>query len=254
MKKHFDKVFLEFPLIYLSYVKDDINRLNELLQMLIVDSALKSTINTAMDYSKIKSNDFDIENPIHKKIAVTAYSFSIRVDSFEDAIRYWLDLKTLLYGYEEKYGKDAYCRMGKKLTEDVINGTFSLREYKVLAAIQSILGKQKSFLRITYDQISYRILGYKKKKIALAEGITEGALSAHQIKTSVTKLIDKKMLTCVTYLFREKYYSTKIKQPDLLRSLVAKKKKEKFRLRSNQKDAEWSRQLQNEIRNNMRTV
>lgn len=253
MRKYFDKIFLEFPLIYLNYVGDDLNKLNELLQMQIVEAALKSTINVTMDFGKIKTNDFEIENPVHKKIVVTAKRFNINLGSIEDAIQYWIDLKTLLYAYEDKYGKDAYCRMGKKLTEDVLNGTFGFREYKVLAAIHSILGKQKSFLRITYEQISYRALGYKRKKIAFTEGVYQGALSAHQVKRSVTKLTEKKLLTCVTYLYREKYYSTKIKQTSVLRDLVAKKKKEASLIRSSIRDVEWSRKTQQEIKYNLST-
>lgn len=130
--------------------------------------------------------------------------------------------------------------MGKKLSEDVINDYFSLREYKVLAAIQSILGKQKPFQRITYEQISYRMLGYKRKRIALAEGKDLHVLSTHQIKTTVAKLIRKKFLICVTYHFREKYYSTKIKRINLLRELILKRKSDYARLCSLSNDSGWS--------------
>lgn len=248
MKKQFDKIFLEFPLIYLNYIGDDICKLNELLEMQVVDKALKSSNNITLDFSKVKISDFDHENPVHRKIVVTAKILNVKIDSIENAIQYWLDFKTFQISYEDKYGKDAFCRIGKKLTEDVINGYFGLREYKVLAAIQSVLGKQKSFLRITYEQISYRMHGYKRKRITQIEGKNLHVLSAHQIKTSVTKLINKKLLICVTYLFREKYYSTKIKRTDVLRDMIARKKKEYFICASAKYDAEWSRKIQREIR------
>ena len=52
----------------------------------------------------------------------------------------------------------------------------------------------------------------------------QGALSGRQIKTSVTKLIHKQLLNSVTYIYREKYYSTKIKSPNKLRDLLKNKK------------------------------
>lgn len=251
MNKKFDKIFFEFPLVFLSLIGDDTNKLDELIEVLVVDKALKSNINFAIDFSKVKINDFDSENPIHRKIIAVAKNLNVKVGSIEKVIQFWIDFKSFQIQYEDKYGKDAYCRIGKKLTLDVINGSFGLREYKVLTAIQSILGKQKSFQRITYEQISYRMLGFKRKKIAKLEGKNLQVLSAHQIKTSVNKLIRKKLLICVTYLYREKYYSTKIKRIDYLRELIAKKKKEHFKLVSNAGDLEWSKKLREEIRIDM---
>ncbi len=251
MNNKFDKIFFEFPLVYLSYIEDDPNKLIGLIEMQVVDKALKSSTNMKTDFNKVKISDFDCENPVHRKIVIAAKAMNVGINSIEDAITSWLDLKTYQYAYEEKYGKDAYCRIGKKLTEDVINGYFGLREYKVLAAIQSALGKQKPFLRITYEQISYRMHGFKRKTIAKVEGKDLYVLSAHQIKTSVMKLINKKLLICVTYLFREKYYSTKIKRTDVLRDLIARKKKEYFIQTSTRNDIEWSRKVQRELRISM---
>lgn len=226
MKNQFDKIFLEFPLMYLNYVGDCPERLNDLIEILVVDKALKTTISFSIDYTKIKIYDFDKENPVHRKIIAAAKMMNVNLVSVERAITYWLDMKTRQLDYEEKYGKDAVCRIGKKLTEDVIEGYFGLREWKVLAAIQSILGKQKPYLRITYEQISYRILGYKRKSIAITESKDLDTLSSQQIKTSVNKLLNKKLLVFVIYNFREKYYSTKIKKIEPLKELILKKKKE----------------------------
>lgn len=248
MKARFDKIFLEFPLIYLRYIGDDINRLNDLLEMQVVDKALKSNFKMTMDFSKVNITDFDYDNSIHQKIVSTAKMMNVKLNSIERAIKYWIDLKALQFEYEDKYGKDAFCRIGKKLTEDVLNGYFGLREYKVLAAIQSILGKQKPFLRITYEQISYRMTGYKRKRIAIAESKDLHLLSPHQIKTSVIKLLRKKLLICVTYLYREKYYSVRIKRTEVLKELILKKKKELYTRQSSMgNDIEWLRKIHNTI-------
>jgi hypothetical protein len=90
-------------------------------------------------------------------------------------------------------------------------------------------------------------LGYKMKKIAFAEGITQGALSGRQIKTSVIKLINKKLLTSVTYFNREKYYSTVIKCPEKLRELIKNKKLHNHQVSCGIEDFKWSLKTKEEM-------
>jgi len=246
-RNKFDKKFIEFPLICLSYIQNDRNRLKDILRMCIVDIALKSTLNTDIDYGQVQAKDFDFDNPIHKEITAIANNYNVVLDSYEKATNNWLDLKTISINYEKSFGKDAYCRMGKELTIDAINGNFSLREYLCLAAIQSILGKRKRFLRITYEQIAYRMLGYKSKLIAHELGYAD-ILSPIQIRKSVMKLMKKRLIVCVTYMFREKYYSTKIKSAKALREVISESKIKNARLRSGIDDYEWSLNTQKEIK------
>jgi hypothetical protein len=247
MSKDFDKKFIEFPLHCLLYCADDKERLKEIILFCIVDSAMKSKIYEESDINYAKPEDFDIDNEIHRKITSAAAEYNYGIESIGKAINVWLEIKPILLDYEDKYGMDAYCSMGMQLTNDVLNERFGFREYKVLAAIQSVLGKKKIYLRITYEHISYRVLGYKKKKIALAEGKMQGALSARQIKTSVTKLIHKKLLTTATYMNREKYYSTKIKSADKLRELIKNKKIRNYAIRHGTEDYRWSIQTKEEL-------
>jgi len=240
MANKFDKKFIEFPLYCLLYCADDKERLKDIILFCIVESAVHNKIYNASDIDSIKPGDFDIENEMHSKIVSAAAEYDYIVESIEKAINIWLEMKQAILDYLNKYGAGSYCRMGIQLTNDVINNKFGFREYKVLAVIQSILGNKKIYLRITYEHISYRVLGYKKKKIAQQEGKMEGALSAHQLKTSVTKLIHKKLLTSVTYMHREKYYSTKIKSADKLRDLIKNKKVRNCSIKYGIDDYQWS--------------
>ncbi|MBX3008034.1 MAG: hypothetical protein KF816_08415 [Melioribacteraceae bacterium] len=246
-RNQFDKKFIEFPLVCLSYCSGDKNLLKDILIMCIVDNALKSTIKELCNPELIKANDFDCKNPIHQKIALVSIEYNTPLFSFEEAINKWIDIKTKIIEYEKIYGKDAYCRMGKQLIEDVINGRFGFREYAVLAAIHSILGKSKPYARITYEQISCRVLGYKKKSIKEVEIKNESALSARQIKTSILKLVKKKLVTTITYQQREKYYSTKIKKRDSLCELIAKKKLKHHELKLGIEDQIWSNNLRQQM-------
>jgi len=247
MLKEFDKKFIEFPLFCLLYCANDKKRLKDIILYCIVDSAIKSKIDDKIDCSLVKPDDFDNDNEIYVKIAAAAVEYNYKIESIEKAINVWLEIKPQIVAYEGKYGTDAYCRMGMQLTNDVITGRFGFREYKVLAAIQSTLGKKRTHLRITYENISYRALGYKMKKIAYAEGITQGALSGRQIKTSVIKLINKKLLTSVTYFKREKYYSTVIKCPEKLRELIKNKKQHNHQVSCGIEDFRWSLKTKEEM-------
>ena len=247
MLNKFDKKFIEFPLYCLLYCADDKERLNDIILFCIVESAVDNKIYNEPDINLVKPTDFDIENEIHSKIVSAAAEYNLVLESIEKAIDVWLEVKQKILDYVNKYGADSYCRMGIQLTNDVINNKFGFREYKVLAAIQSVLGNTKIYLRITYEHISYRILGYKKKKIAQAEGKMQGALSARQIKTSITRLIHKKLLTSVTYMHREKYYSTKIKNADNLRELIKNKKVRNCSISYGIDDYRWSIKTKEEL-------
>lgn len=246
-RNKFDKKFIEFPLVCLSYCSGDKRLLKDILIMCIVDNALKSSLKEHCNPKLITTKDFDNDNPIHHKIALVANEYNYQIDSYESVINNWIDIKSRIIEYENKYGKDAYCRMGKQLTEDVISGRFGFREYAVLAAIHSILGKCKPYARITYEQISCRVLGFKKKSIKEVEIKNESALSARQIKTSILKLVKKKLVTTITYQQREKYYSTKIKKIDSLRELIGKKKLKHHELKLGIEDQIWSNNLKQQM-------
>ena len=55
--------------------------------------------------------------------------------------------------------------------------------------------------------------------------------------------MQKKLITSVTYQYREKYYSTKIKKNELLRELIAKKKLKQHELKLGIEDKIWSNEI-----------
>jgi hypothetical protein len=247
----FDKRFIEFPLVCLFLCSGDKEKLNDLIILSLVDKALRLEIDEDIANNRMKElsicDDFDSENLIHSKILLTAKEMGIAISSIEKTTDKWIELKTFIVDYEKHYNKDAYCRMGKQLTTDVIEGKFPYREFAVLASIQSVIGKQKCYQRITYDQIAYRMKGFKTRKVAIELGKNESYLSSRQIKNSVLKLMEKKLLTSVTYMFREKYYSTRIKNTARLREIIAKKKLKNAELKYGIEDYKWSLNTKREI-------
>lgn len=251
MKKGYDKIFIEFPIYCFSYCGNEKEKLRDVILYCIADKALKVPAREIIDYCYMKASDFIYEDIIHKSIASAAEDFGFVVNSIEEVTKCWLELKERQLDYEDKYGKDAFCRMGRQLTEEVIKGNFGFREYKVLGAIQSVLGKKRIYSRITYELLSYRVMGFKTKTIANAEGYEQGELSGPQLKTSVIKLMHKGLLTTATYMFREKYYSTKIKRSAKLRELIEKKKIKNFAVRKGIEDKKWSYELKNKLNEKM---
>jgi hypothetical protein len=254
-KKGMDGKFLDFPLCCLAYIADDKNKLNEIANYCVIGKALKMDHNYKIkgrikdtDFSYMTAKDFDITQKFHLSIALASNNLGINLSSIEDATNSWLKINEFVNQYERKYGKDAYCRMGRQLTYEVIAGNLPLRIYLVLAAIHAILGKRNSFLRITYERIAYCMKGFKRKEIATKENPNLKLLSDRQIGTCVDKLREKNLIRIFIYNRREKFYSTRIKYDDALMEFVAKKKIQQAEKKYNVRDREMSQQIKSQIR------
>lgn len=256
MKKNgMDGKFLDFPLCCLAYVAGDKNKLDEVANFCVVEKAFKMDNNykikgriKATDFSFMTAKDFDITQKLHLAIALFAKDLGIKINSIEEATNSWLRIKEFVGQYELKYGKDAYCRMGRQITFEVIYGELPLRMYLVLAAIHSILGKRNSFLRITYERIAYCMTGFKRKEYAIMENPKQKLLTDRQIGTCVEKLREKNLIRVFVCNRREKFYSTRIKYEETLREIVAKSKLQKAEKKYHVEDREMSQQIKSQIR------
>jgi len=254
-KKGMDGKFLDYPLCCLVYVAGDKNKLEEVAKFCVVEKAFKIDHNYKIkgrikdtDFSFMTAKDFDLTQKLHLSIALFAKDLGIKINSIEEATHSWLKIKEFVEQFELKYGKDAYCRMGRQITFEAISGVLPLRMYLVLAAIHSILGKRNSFLRITYERIAYCMTGFKRKEFAIQENPKQKLLTGRQIGTCVDKLREKNLIRVFTYNRREKFYSTRIKCEETLRELVAKHKLQKAEKKFNVEDCEMSQRIKSQIR------
>jgi hypothetical protein len=98
---------------------------------------------------------------------------------------------------------------------EVLDGRFDFKQFLVLCAFSSILGKKKKFVRITYDRIRYAMYGYKSKKIFEKTDTKIELLTDKQLKRIIDILHSKKFFSKFTYRNRQIYYSTKLEDEEL---------------------------------------
>jgi len=255
LKNGMDGKFLDFPLCCLAYIEGNQNKLKEIAFYCVVTKALELEYNykiigriKATDFSYMTAKDFDVTQKLHLSIALVSKDLGIKIESIEEATNCWIAVKEYIRDHETKYGIDAYCSMGRKLTYEAIEGKLPLRIYLVLAAIHSILGKSKPYLRITYERIAVRMTGCKSKDVLKEEKPQTRIISDRQVGLTVAKLREKNLIRIFVYNRRERFYSTKIKHEDTLRDLVAKSKFQKAEKKYCVEDRRMSQMINSQIK------
>jgi hypothetical protein len=154
-----DKIMFEFPLCCLAYPSSD--KLNLIISYCIVEHSKKIETNIDSRICELDKypSDFNRKNEKHKKIILAGDELRVIIGSVTGTIANHNQLSAYCNNFKLKYGKDSYCRVGKKLLFEVQDGQFDYRSFSVLCGIQSILGKSKKFKRITKDRIRYAMLG-----------------------------------------------------------------------------------------------
>jgi len=168
--------------------------------------------------------DFDPDSETDCQILLAGKELSIIVSEIQSTKERFSNVTNFIQEYEYKYGKDAYCRIGKNLLFETRDGKFQYKSFTVLCAIQSIIGKRKPFIRITKDRIRYRMWGYKSKDIAQMEMNGEQSLlTDRQLKRIIDFLHAKKLFSKFTYARRQTFYSTRLAYEELVTAVSNQK-------------------------------
>ena len=95
----------------------------------------------------------------------------VNIRSPDSTISRWREADGFVRNWEQRYGKDARVRIGTKLLwEAYDNSGVSYREFSILCAINSIIGKRRSVpKRITEPRIRVRAAGFKSWDVAKSE-------------------------------------------------------------------------------------
>lgn len=212
-------IMLEFPLCCLSYpIKDDKQRLNLIISYCIVEYSKKinADINNRIDLYMATHDvpaGYNKKLKTHQKILLAAGELGIIPGYILGIIERHSKLSQHIQNNQLKYGPNSYCRIGKNLCFETESGQFPYRQFAVLCAIQSILGKKAKFKRITKDRIRYAMYGYKSKEVALKESSgKERLLTDRQLGTAIEILHAKGFFSKFTYAKRQTYYSTQYKE------------------------------------------
>jgi hypothetical protein len=193
-----DGIFLEFPLCALRFIGNE-----------------KSHIDFIISYCIVKYSQTLKHGSKKEKLTESAEFLGITLGNYLNTENKYDQVNSFIQSFTNKYGKDSYCRMGKKLTFEARDGQFDFKQFLVLCAIQSILGKQKKFVRITYERIRYAMQGFKSKKVFEQSSQQVELLSDKQLKRLVDVLHSKKFFSKFTYANRQIYYSTKLEDEQL---------------------------------------
>lgn len=238
-QRNMDKIMLEFPLCCLSYPGNERKKIDLIISYCICERSkkIKFNINNRIDELLEKGKQpygFSKKSMEHCRILLAAHELGILLGSISHTKDSHMDLLNHISKYEMKHGKDAYCRIGKNLCFEARDGQFPFRQFAIICAIQSILGKTKKYKRITKDRIRYAMWGYKTKAIASNENISsEILLSDRQLGTAIEILHSKKFFSKFTYANRQTFFSTRLSDAELYEAVKNSKvywKKKKLSL------------------------
>ncbi len=201
-----DGIFFEFPLCALSFIKH------------------RDELDCFISYCIVSHTNKLKHGTLKEKCSESAEYFGVSGLSHEARLRKFNAIDSHIQQYISNYGKDSYCRIGKNLLFETRDGQFDFKQFHVLCAISSILGKKKKFARITYDRIRYAMNGYRSKSIFLNENTTGiELLSDKQIKRVVDILHSKKFFSKFTYRNRQIFFSTKLEDEELREAVKSSK-------------------------------
>lgn len=244
---------LEFPLCSLSYPGNDKYKVGMIISFCIVENSkkIKTNVEERIDSllsEKNKPAGFNKNYPEHRRLWLSADELKIMLGDVYSTIESHREIHNHISKFELKYGKDAYCRVGKGLCFETRDGIFPYRQFAVLCAIQSILGKSKKFKRITKNRIRYAVLGYKSESVAMKEKINiENLLSDRQIGIIIDVLHSKQFFSKFTYANRQTFFSTRLMDKDL-HEAVKKSKVYWAKKKSNEVDKTVTEEIKRELK------
>jgi hypothetical protein len=226
-----DKVFFTFPLCLLtiSTVKEKV--LASIISYCLVEKALSykydvddlEILGHSVWELESKYPDYFNDNPLHNKLIKAADFFKVTLGSFNSNISRHKTVLKYISDYQTKYGKDSYSAIDKELLFECRDRGFSYELFTILCAINSIIGKKKKFVRITYDRIRYAMNGYRSKTIYQSAGVNLRFLTDRQLKQRIDLLNAKKFFSKFTYQHRQVFFSTRLNDEQLREAVKTSK-------------------------------
>jgi hypothetical protein len=182
-----NKGYFQFPLCLLAFGKDDKDRLEHIVSYCLCEQARR----TNPKFPRSGRNG---------SLDEAATFLGVTIGSHESTIFRWKEADRFVCEGERRNGKDALVRIGTRLLWEAYNGTgVSYREFSILCAINSIIGKQRFVpKRITEPSILIRAAGFRSWKIAKAELLSDESrnkrlLTPYQVRYTLEKLHERRL-------------------------------------------------------------
>jgi len=246
-----DGILLEFPLCCLAFGNSKEERLEHIISFSVVEYSVKIKTKVKQRIVILGGTapyDFDSEIDSHCQLLLASDELCLKLRDINYNLQRHSTLSKFIENYRIKYGKDAYCRLGKSLCFEVKDGRFDYNLFAVLCAIQSNIGKKKKFFRITKKNIRYRMYGYKTQRIAVAEHLSPDLLlTDRQIGRRIEMLHAKKFFSKFTYAQRQTYYSTRLDDKEL-RQAVFDSKVYWAKKKAGNEDREYSEKIKSQLK------
>jgi hypothetical protein len=163
--------YFQFPLCLLGYGKHEKERLNAIIDHNVVSYAKKKLGSTRRD-----------------AVETAAEVLGVHLGSAAASVRCWQETNSFMERFELRHGRDAQVRVASLLLWDCYKGQLAYRDFSVLCAINSIMGRSKSPKRVTQPAVRVRAAGYKSWSVATAEAATAKLYSEDQIYRTLNRL------------------------------------------------------------------
>ena len=199
--------YFQFPLSLLGYGGDKEETLNAILSYNIVEYARRTG----------KSITRKTLKGAQKALGVEC------ADPLAHEER-WRRAAAFVQRRERAYGKDAFVRIGCQLVWDCLNGSLSYRDFSLICAINSVLGRSKKPRRITEPDVRVRAAGYKSWKDFQADVPAEQRkaklLTEDKVRYSLERLHKRKFFARIRVSARVVKYFNFVSDDELKRMLT----------------------------------
>jgi hypothetical protein len=174
--------YFHFPLCLLAFRKDYKDRLQHIVSYCLCEHAQR-LIRTSANV------------PWDTALDAAAKFLKVNIGSAEATTNRWKAASRFVCQWQNRYGRDASVRIATALLWEAHDNTgLTYREFSILCAINSVIGKRRSVpRRITEPSIRVRAAGFKSSEVATRERArdklgTAQLLTPHQVRYTLENL------------------------------------------------------------------
>jgi hypothetical protein len=227
------KGYFHFPLCLLAFRRDYKDRLQHIVSYCICEHAKRLT-------------EAPADVPSATKIYDAARFLHVNVTSPEATVDRWKAAKRFIRIWENRFGRDASVRIATALLWEAHDNTgVSYREFSILCAINSIIGRRRLRpRRITEPSIRARAAGFKswtiaKRELACDQSHAAQLLTSHQVRYTLERLHERRLFARARVGTKTVKYMIGVSDSDLRAWLLqTETHRSRFRAERAEKDRE----------------
>jgi len=228
--------YFQFPLCLLAFGSDYKDRLQHIVSYCLCEHAR---------WLSRKLNRASSDTVSQTELCKAATFLHVNMSSHVATIERWRLASWFIEGREERYGKDALVRIATNLLwEAHSNAGLTYREFSILCAINSVIGKRHCKpMRITESSIRVRAGGYKSwtvlnRELAQRPSLAQ-LLTANQVRYTLEKLHARKFFARARVGAKTVKYMVGVSDTELRALLLQTETRlSRFKIERAQKDQE----------------